>query len=703
MASTQPVNFSAVKLFTQFVQSTNRDNITSGESLPISFGKIQKFINTSPGEIVTGKSYVVGEEKTVIAGTGAEVFNDYENNIASGDYSHAEGNETMAYGNYSHAEGSGTTASGNYSHAEGSGTIAQGISSHASGNRTAAMSNYQTVIGNFNAPDSANKYAFIIGNGSYQTTNRSNAFAIDWYGNVYIDNATTGIDIRTLVPTSTYSSSGTTAVNGTAVNAALQTLNASQVGGTNKVVRSISETNGIISAVAVDISTTPTENLLTPITSNGVYQSQLTQDNEIAVIANSGQKNLLPLMNQSKTNINGVEFIVDKEAGTITVNADGTQTTNAYFYIINRGNDFLRKKILGRKVILTGCPEGGSSTSYCIRCWHYTGTSIARDVGSGVSFTFANESDDYDVSIHISPNTVCNNLVFKPMLRYDEIADDSYELYSPNNRELYNAVSAVANRGAKNLLYIKYEPGTTQTNYGRTYTVLEDGGIKITGATTTSSSDSDFYLVGTYSGTATQLDLHDGTYTISLSSNSTYSNTGVYIRAMDRRGGSTAFTASATLSEPTTDFSAYITTVFITVTKSTVLPDEGIIIYPMIRRAEIVDDTFVQYAPTNRELYETKAGVSDVFGPGTSIPDSTNLFTLPVGRYYKQNNVATLTNIPSDLTQAFYCVIEYTISTARKKITLYPIGTSAQGVFYVVNEFSSGYGSWYKFEGTIVS
>ena len=63
-------------------------------------------------------------------GKNSEIFNDYSSNIASGIYSHAEGNETTASGYASHAEGGGTTASGECSHAEGEETTASGYASH---------------------------------------------------------------------------------------------------------------------------------------------------------------------------------------------------------------------------------------------------------------------------------------------------------------------------------------------------------------------------------------------------------------------------------------------------------------------------------------------------------------------------------------------------------------------------------------------
>ena len=60
------------------------------------------------------------------------------NTISSGSYSHAEGDTTLASGDFSHAEGYNTISSGSYSHAEGSSTTASGWASHAEGSSTEA-------------------------------------------------------------------------------------------------------------------------------------------------------------------------------------------------------------------------------------------------------------------------------------------------------------------------------------------------------------------------------------------------------------------------------------------------------------------------------------------------------------------------------------------------------------------------------------
>lgn len=141
-----------------------------------------------------------------------EVFNDYENNVASAYYSHAEGYMTTANAPYSHAEGSNTVASnpschaegtgcvacgqsshaegencrasGSYSHAEGHNTVASGISSHASGWGTVA-GDETFAIGRWNK---TSKGLFVVGNGhdSYYGASRSDALVLDVNGDLCI-------------------------------------------------------------------------------------------------------------------------------------------------------------------------------------------------------------------------------------------------------------------------------------------------------------------------------------------------------------------------------------------------------------------------------------------------------------------------------------------------------------------------------------
>jgi hypothetical protein len=96
-----------------------------------------------------------------------------EGNIATGEYSHAEGSVTKATGDYSHAEGDFTQAIGDYSHAEGQETIASGAYSHAEGYQTIALGQRQHVTGQYNFVSPVQS-AFIVGNGIDDGDNRSN-------------------------------------------------------------------------------------------------------------------------------------------------------------------------------------------------------------------------------------------------------------------------------------------------------------------------------------------------------------------------------------------------------------------------------------------------------------------------------------------------------------------------------------------------
>ena len=93
---------------------------------------LKEFVNPGVGQSVEGMELEY-EGETYEAGQGAERFNNYSENWAVGQYSHAEGAGNFAGGDYSHAEGSSNRAEEANSHAEGNGTAAAGMASHAEG------------------------------------------------------------------------------------------------------------------------------------------------------------------------------------------------------------------------------------------------------------------------------------------------------------------------------------------------------------------------------------------------------------------------------------------------------------------------------------------------------------------------------------------------------------------------------------------
>ena len=175
-------------------------------------GNTQKIINN---KITTGNAGGVG--KFANTDRNCEIFNDYENNVASAYYSHAEGYKTTASAPYSHAEGKETTASNEYTHAEGCESKASGTYSHAEGGYTQAIGTgshaegYYTVaggefshasgvgtqagsgvfaIGRWNK--TASDVLFVVGNGwntapgDESTAYRSDAMVLDISGNLHI-------------------------------------------------------------------------------------------------------------------------------------------------------------------------------------------------------------------------------------------------------------------------------------------------------------------------------------------------------------------------------------------------------------------------------------------------------------------------------------------------------------------------------------
>ena len=155
----------------------------------------------------------IGRKANTIVGTRSVAIGN--NTEASGNYSFSNGNSTVASGANAKAEGYGAVASGSNSHAEGNGTIANGSNVHAEGKYNTEQVIFSDWIADthYNVGDKVYKLpttyecieentdsswtaahwkiygftsevALVIGNGtSNQTSDRSNAYMVDWSGN----------------------------------------------------------------------------------------------------------------------------------------------------------------------------------------------------------------------------------------------------------------------------------------------------------------------------------------------------------------------------------------------------------------------------------------------------------------------------------------------------------------------------------------
>lgn len=130
-------------------------------------------------------------------------------------------------------------------------------------------------------------------------------------------------------------------------------------------------------------------------------------------------KNLIPYPYRYGTKtINGITFTVNEDRS-ITVN--GTATATAIFQI---SEDDALSDLIGQTVALSGCPTGGSESTYRMR---YQQTGISSDVGNGATFTVKKKSY---LAIQVFAGTVCDNMVFKPQIEVGAAAT-AYEPYTP--------------------------------------------------------------------------------------------------------------------------------------------------------------------------------------------------------------------------------------------------------------------------------
>ena len=147
----------------------------------------------------------------------------------------------------------------------------------------------------------------------------------------------------------------------------------------------------------------------------GNYPMELSVDGVCEQKATNG-KNKLPNNATSKT-LKGVTFTKNSDG---TVVANGTATASCFYNIISDNE----VPITTTNLILSGCPLGGTSSSYRLRAT-YTDSSYSEDVGNSIKLKDGKVLQI--VTIVITNGTTCNNLIFKPMISSD---GGEYEPYT---------------------------------------------------------------------------------------------------------------------------------------------------------------------------------------------------------------------------------------------------------------------------------
>lgn len=175
-----------------------------------------------------------------------------------------------------------------------------------------------------------------------------------------------------------------------------------------------------------------------PIEDEGVRERVPKIEEELALVKGGvgyTSKNLLvyPYTDTTKTVV-GVTY-TDVGDGTLTLS--GTATGSNSFTLVHKNvNAMTLKK---GKYILSGCHKGGSDNTYNITInadVNGVSTNIVKEYGDGVEFELEEDTLINYISIAMSSGVNVDGLVFKPMIRYASIEDDTYEPYVASIKSL---------------------------------------------------------------------------------------------------------------------------------------------------------------------------------------------------------------------------------------------------------------------------
>ena len=263
-------------------------------------------------------------------------------------------------------------------------------------------------------------------------------------------------------------------------------------------------------------------------------------------------KNLLvyPYRQTTKTE-NGITF-TDNGDGTITVS--GTATATATF-VANYVNYIATDTTT--EYILSGCPSGGSNSTYRVDVILENGGGVswdgALDTGNGVKFSFPavpTGSQTYLLRIRIGSGTTLNNAVFYPMLRKATITDSTYEPYHKSVDEVAHLTTDTAETDIQDGDYFPfYDTSATakrkslwsnikaklKAYFDTIYSTTDD---KVTQTETSNSTNYEVLFSNTYSDSTTHTEGARKSDSLTYTPSTHELKVGGYIPAMRWAGGS---------------------------------------------------------------------------------------------------------------------------------------------------------------------
>lgn len=300
---------------------------------------------------------------------------------------------------------------------------------------------------------------------------------------------------------------------------------------------------------------------------------------------------------------NGITFTVNADG---SIRVQGTPTAVATFTIMHN--------IHFNNVISTGCPSGSEGTKYKLSYINLRDNDIQyNDLGEGVVIPNDSSNDLYDYRVVIYTAAGNIDVTFYPMLRKADIMDSTYEPY-----HIPGVVSQEAQNilGVKNLLHFPYGFSSNPNNNGIAVTVNDDGTILCNGTATNDLYLSFYYHNNDYN--KPKLFLPAGNYILSGcpsgGSDITYALRSYYYNGTTDMGLGNNYDNGETQIYISDEISQYPFYLQIMIKSGTVL--NNLVFKPMLRLADIKDDTWVPHAKTNKELTElsTPKRLTDYLG-----------------------------------------------------------------------------------------
>lgn len=374
--------------------------------------------------------------------------------------------------------------------------------------------------------------------------------------------------------------------------------------------------------------------------------------------------------------VNGITWTLNSD-GSITANGTATALSSVDCHSrFGLANNMYPLILPNGGYIASGCPSSGGSGKYRMlfaRTVNGNPSDYGYDEGNGFELNLqgddqSSNSVQLTVRCQIENGYTANNVTFYPMIRKATETDPTYEPYY-----IPGVVSQEANNvlGAKNLFE---NTAVTVSKNGITMTVNNDKTVTLNG---TATEQVVFFITKELNSDAITTRYIDNTKKYILSGCPSDGADNKYF-IYDGINNLKDFGEGIALSGKST----YNASIYVRSGVSC----SNVIFKPMLRLADIQDDTYTPYAMTNRELTEKviRTEISNV--------DLNNI--TDAGLYYMMGN---MTNSPSPN----YGMLEVVHKHNYVRQIIYPEAGADR--IYTRLRASGTWQSWYQFIGTALS